>query len=360
MLLAGPSPVRACSGISCAPGTFFPVDGTVPANLRGIYWWPSNERGGATDDDGGANGEPNHVRLARVDGEEPELIDFTLEPIALGLTPAAGFLIVPETPFVAGARYVAWDLGCESGFSETAPPPDREPEPDFLYPFLIVEWSVARFDVAAAAALPNDLGALDVRPQEEGRVYAYEGAGCTTEIDVISSDVDLSLSSGASPWADALFYETAIDGEPYAPHGGAQIYPFPGTAMAGRAKELVYAKCDDEYPTGEGVDPGTHRIELSAHIPGELQRLVSNEERVTLTCPPADAGSDATVDDDDAGSSEGGRRDSGSEPRDDDDEARATGGGCDCSATGAAPVSNVFWIACAVLWLTRRRSSAVR
>jgi hypothetical protein len=83
-----------------------------------------------------------------------------------------------------------------------------------------------------------------------------------------------------------------------------------------------------------------NRFELHARIPGKSLQLVV-EGRVTLICPQPAAGTDGSVDDDDAGATDGGRRDSGSsEPRDDAGAIRATGGGCDCSAAGAPATEN--------------------
>jgi len=316
-LLVGPSTARACGGWVCHPGTFFPASGSLPANLQGIYWWPSHDWDA---DDAG------QLRLARVDGATPELIEVTLEPISDELAGRAGFLVIPETPFVEGASYVAWDLGCDGDFSPSEPPqlPSGDPVEDYTYPFLTgVEWSVARFDVVAAAPLPSELGEQVVSAQRDAEVWAYDGSACTHTLDVIARDVVLELSASADPWADALFYRSVMDGETFEPQGGAQVDPYPGTAMAGRGRELLYARCNAEEELGPSISPNTRRFELSAHIPGEDPQLTSDEVTVALSCPAPDSGSSA----------DGG-----------------------CSTTGRSGSSGVSLIALALLFVARRRA----
>lgn len=365
---------HACGGFECFPGTFFPASGTVPANLKGIYWRPSH----SWDDDGGVEGGQG-VRIARVDGATPVLLAFTLEdaPSELG----DGFLIVPDAPFVAGARYVAWDLGCDDLDASEPPPAPVAIDYEGPYPYLSnFEGSVARFSAAEAAPLPTALGELAVSAQRDDSVLVYESAGCTQSIDVIARDVELVLSSSASPWADALFYETAIEGETFEPQEGAQFDPYPGTAMAGRGQELVRTQCDIDYPQGavvgrggETIAPGTHRVELIARIPGESLLLRSDEARVALTCPApiVDAGDDAEVSDDAQvgdgdGSIDEAPRDGGSmfvphyEPDGGGDASESSTGsdssdGCSCRAASARGSSNGYVIGLALLALYGRR-----
>jgi uncharacterized protein (TIGR03382 family) len=314
-LLVGPSSASACSGWPCWPGTFFPASGSVPANLKGIYWWPSEERF----EDAGVD-DVEHLRLARVDGATPELIDFTLEPISDGLAGRPGFLIIPETPFVEGASYVAWDFGCNNfSASEPPPPPPLDGSEDIYYPFLSdVQYSVSRFDVVAAAPLPSALGELVVSAQRDTEVWVYDSGLCTDTMDVIARDVVLELSASADPWADALFYRSVMDGKTFEPQGGAQVDPYPGTAMAGRGRELLYARCN-AGGGGPGISLNRRRFELSAHIPGEDPQLTTAEVTVKLSCP------------------------SEAEP----------GGGC--STTGGSGSSGALFVSLALLWLKRRR-----
>lgn len=358
-LLVEPGQARACGGLECIAGTFHPASGSVPANLKGIYWWPSFSWG--QDDAGPGEGKLGVVRLARVDGPTPELIDVTLQPIARWVGGRDGFLVVPQTPFVAGASYVAWDPGCNE-LDDSTPPPYREPEPDFLYPFLIVEWSVARFTVAEAAPLPSELGELVVSAQRDADVWVYEDASCTGTIDVIARDVMLELSASARPWADALFYRSVMDGRAFEPQGGAQVDPYPGTAMAGRARELLYARCNAEEPLGPSIAPGTRRLEILAHVPGEDLRLTTTEATVSLSCPASDAGSDAAVDEGDGGARDGGALpdepggDGDGDVDGDGDGASRSDGGCSCRTTGGSGSSSAWVIALALLFVARRRT----
>lgn len=76
-----------------------------------------------------------------------------------------------------------------------------------------VEWAVARFTAVESAALPSSLGELAVQGQREGRVSMPVSTGECSAGAIVRA-VRLDLLDPASAWADALFYETLIDGPP--------------------------------------------------------------------------------------------------------------------------------------------------
>lgn len=360
VLLAGPA--RACSGLSCAYSAYFPRTGVVPANLKGFYWWPARDV--ALDDDGGVP-EGGELRLARVDGSEPVLIEVTLEPMPFDLAHGPGYLVVPATPFVAGGRYVAWDGGCHEALDSDVPPPVPQggsSEAGYIFPADDgLELSVARFTVAAASPLPSELGRIDSSGYRLHEVWLPDTSGsCAERVDVIGNDLELSLSAAAEAWKDALFYETRVDGERYNPIGNQQIDPQPGTPLAGREGDLVYALCIGSARDGvysEGVETGMHTAMMRAHVPGELDVLTSNEVELTLSCLEytegiLDGGArpspDAAI-----GNADGGG---------DGDRIEATAVDDDdgCSTTGASSTSSPLLIALAVMLATRRRHTARR
>jgi uncharacterized protein (TIGR03382 family) len=368
------SHAAACSGLDCFPSTYFPREGTVPANLPGIYFWP----GHSYSQDAGHELDTSSLRLARVDGDEPVLIDFTLEPIAPGLDDREGFLIVPSAPFVAGASYVAWDSGCNPGHASDVPPdePDSDPiaEEGNPYPFLRgFEFFAARFSVSEAAPMPTELGALTAETQvDEFPMHLPGGSLCSIQTEVPARELELTLHSSALPWKDALFYVTEVDGEEYEPNGGYQLDPAPGTALVGRGKDVVYTLCDDESEAqSDGVVPGHHDALVRGHVPGSSTTLSTTQVSCGLECPfrevgdgglrdagpvmPVDDASvpyaDAAVRDRDAEVDEGDGALPDRHVPIDHDESEDDG----CSAVGRAGSSSLAWLAFVLVALALRR-----
>lgn len=367
------SRAQACSGLECFPSTYFPREGTVPANLPGIYWWPGYE----WSQDAGHELDTSSLRLARVDGDEPVLIDVTLEPIAASLDDREGFLIVPSAPFVAGASYVVWDGACNHADDSDTPPPvpdtDAGEEEGNPYPFLIgFEFAVARFSVSDAAPLPTELGSLTVKGQVDNAKVSLPADGpCSTRADVSARALELELHASALPWKDALFYVTEVDAREYEPNVGYQIDPAPGTALVGRGTDLLYTLCEESEGYSEGVEQGHHEALIRAHVPGSSTILATDEVTVTLECPfiwigdgglrdggpiaPRDDASipyvDASVRDRDAALDEGDGAPPDRHVPIDHDESEDDG----CSAAGRASSSSLASLALAFLALARKR-----
>jgi hypothetical protein len=363
LLLLDAAPAYACSGLECTPSMWFPRTGTVPANLPGLLWWPSVWNGGIVLEDGGAppGADAAFVRFARVEGASFELLEFELRTLPES-DETGPFLLVPNAPLVPGASYVLWDgTSCHPDRVDLeSPPPVFVPPEDFADE--IESW-VARIRVAETAPLPNEFGSLRAEEPLLGSVLAPESSGCAESISAVYSDLLITLSDDAAPWADALFYETEVDGRRYLPIGDYhRIDAEPGTPWVGRTFDRVYTSCSPDA-VSEGVSEGRHRARMRASIPGTDIVLHSDEVSLDLRCPapPADAGPDASATDDaaldasavvDASGEEAG--DPPSIPGNDDSPSA---GGCSCSVRDRPRALGDAWpLAAAWAWaLVRSR-----
>jgi len=329
-MLGGRSVALACTGYECVPSRYFPGSVTVPANLPAFLWWPAVYWGG---DDAGSATEPSLdvLRLARIDGDRSELVDVELRP---PLDDGAPWEIVLGTPLMSGGRYVLWDAtGCRAAaISDTPPEPAAS---DFAESTV----GSVRFTVGATAPLPTTFATLTATAPALGSAEVPGGADCSEPATVLFRDLELAFSDESRPWADALFYETLVDGKPYNPTADIQgVDLAPGTPLVGRDHDRVYTRC--QAGASEGVGPGRHRALIRARVPGTDTWLKTNEVTFEFDCAaaaadPQDAGS-ATADDAGDAPSRPARR------------ANDSGG---CSIASAPGVLGPAWaIALLLLW----------
>lgn len=346
---------RACSGLECTPSVYFPSSGTVPANLPGFYWWPSDGFARAGQDSGAS--DPVElvalVRFARVDGATPEFLEVEVREPDGSWAKNGPHLIVPKAPLVPGGTYVLWDAtrAClELPSLEVPPAGPQFSDGDFGPSF---HTGQARIEAAAAAALPGELGELTAGAPMASTIWAPSGSGCSGKLEVEQSELAIDLAASAKPWADALFYRSEVDGEPYNPvgeyHQRALDYD-PGTSLAGRAREFLYTDCNggEGDVFSEGVDEGAHRALIRAVLPGSDLELHTNEVNVALACetPAADAGKVG------AGKADAGER----ARRDAEDSGADDGDGCSVSVTSGTN----SWPLAIALWLLARRRLRTR
>lgn len=263
----------------CDFNELIPADGSenVPANLPGVDYI-------------GAYGDFPSIALNSVDGE-------TLNPIGATLRTEAGRLVAtPTEAFPAGATIQVAMSGEQN--------PDCNPD-------------AVRFQTGPAATLPSDsdsLGELGVEQTIEVTTVPSSSGSCVEDQLASRARISLTLSSQASPWSAALYYEVMVDGEVW-----------------GRAPErtaLVYATCDGNV----GTALGEHEIWMRARLAGTDTTLESEHLTVRFSCDETDAG----VSQGDGGGLE---VDAGS-------GSSSSGSGCSVSSS---PGSNVWALAWALL-----------
>jgi len=303
LVAAAHSDADACSPPQCWPGFFAPgTDATVPANLPALRWRPMSGAVTASD--------PAKVILARAAAPSTPL-PFTATQLQDGT-----YHLVPSQPLTPGTAYVLTDQSMCGGGSGTAGPS-------------------VMFQTAATAPLPTSLGTLAQVSTRVGPLQvSTAGGSCSSEVEARQVGIELQLASDASPWRDALHFETLVDGQPWRASQSITDAIPPGASWRGRGVDLLYLVCKSDDPAAsQGLAAGPHEVVMRATLPGSTTVVQSNPLSVTLDCA-----SDGKPGDD--GSGGGG------------------GGGCDAGRPGSGSSSWLLLGSLAAALGLRRRSSA--
>ncbi|TXD42754.1 hypothetical protein FRC96_02380 [Lujinxingia vulgaris] len=147
------------------------------------------------------------------------------------------------------------------------------------------------FDVVEEAPLPTTLGTLRLSEPQAGDLQVSVDDECSAEIGASWVEVEVELSDEAEPWADALFFETRVDGERWSPLSAVGEELVPGSSWVGHGFDRVYTKCDSERRGNfGGVEAGEVNVMVAAFLPGEDFQQVAGDEDVVLDCEAPDPG----------------------------------------------------------------------
>ncbi|RDV36793.1 hypothetical protein DV096_17045 [Bradymonadaceae bacterium TMQ3] len=250
MMLVGGA-AWACS-VVCPGGEqgFSLAGATVPANISaGIY---------AASYDGTA---PTNMQLFNAtSGEE---VPIAIQSVALPGRDERWFYVYFNGELEPGQSY-RLDPGPECDFSEL---------PEFV------------FNVVDEAPLPTTLGTLRLSEPQTGDLQVAVDDACSIEIGASWVEVEVELSAEAEPWADALFFETRVDGERWSPLSTVGEERVPGSSWVGRGFDRVYTGCESEGTgVNGGVEGGEVNVMVAAFLPGEEFQAVAGDEDVVLEC----------------------------------------------------------------------------
>ena len=258
--LVEPASTYACASPVCVHDQFLPRAGSVPANIRALAWAP------------GYN----------VDQDEESAVSLpSLECTAAdGGTRALDFNALPEgrpdrlelrEPLTAGER-----CRLSSGINECPL--------EWGAPYL--EDSV-EFEVGESSPLPETLGLIAVAGPKREEIELAANASCSELVPACVIHSSVLLSEAASPWKDALLYETLIDGEPFAAWRRMAVPDELGGLYNGRDADVVYAligEVPENLLTTRDLDPGEHTISIQARLPGSTVTLQTPPVTINLDC----------------------------------------------------------------------------
>lgn len=313
LLLAVEPSAHACSGCSDR-SRVSPSTGTaLPANALGIAWDPSSSV---------PAGELPVLHAVDTDQELP------VEALEVG-----ALVFVHPTDAVASGQSYRFTLPLDdcSLMGETVTLEANQP-----------------------VAVPEvSLGTLVASAPTLGNVPVPADISCTEDVEGVRVDVDLQLSPELQPLADALMYETYVDGERWS-HDPAYYHEFyPGSSWNGqRGSDRLVELCID----GVGGSPEPRTVQMVARVVGAPEVVYeSNAVEVVLDCsmiPAAVETDGATGAEGSSGMGDGtGDGTSGADggATDGDD------GGCACATDGRSTTPGLLWAMLAVLGLARRR-----
>lgn len=232
----------------------------MPANVPGLYWRPMSGFG--------ASVKPENAVLESTAAPGTS-IALTAQQLANG-----DYLLIPATPLVAGGSYRLTDR------STCAQTGDRGPE--------------VVFQVGPEVPVPSSLGGLSAAAVEVMEMDVATASGsCFSRATVAQTSIELMAESAATPWIDALHFETLVDGKPWHYFTSINVQPPPGTSAAGRARDRVFAVCASNDPgLFEGLAAGKHVVKMQATLPGTTQVMMSESVDVTLSCTEPPKGSE--------------------------------------------------------------------
>ncbi|RAL23973.1 hypothetical protein DL240_07435 [Lujinxingia litoralis] len=250
MMLVGGA-AWACS-VACPGGEqgFSLAGATVPANISaGVY---------AASYDGTA---PTNLQLFNVNsGEE---VPIAVQSVALPGREERWFYVYFNGELTPGESY-RLAPGAECDLSEL---------PEFV------------FDVVEEAPLPQSLGTLKLSEPESGELTVMADGSCSEEIAATWVEVEVELSAEAEPWADALFFETRVEGQRWSPMSGVGEERVPGSSWVGRGFDRVFTSCDTESAGAlGGVEAGEVNVMMAAFLPGSDFQAVAGDGDVVLNC----------------------------------------------------------------------------
>lgn len=255
-----PAPASACSCIGTRSGFLIANHSVVPANIGGIPWAGDRERTDAGDfvverleDHGWAT-----LAFNAADSSESPVCSRTSPAESPG---GALWIIVPDQGFRPGGRYRFTHVGGSA---------DRQ----------IIEIVVDQ------RRLENDGAPAWIRTGEALRksLVVWTRAGmCSTSIPAAQESLEIVLPE---PWArfkEVLLFGVMVDGQHWRPARGLCDDIPPGLSWVGRGKEIVFAQCGGEIPAAYSLEPGRHRVEMVAWLPG-TSLLARADTEVVLEC----------------------------------------------------------------------------
>ena len=247
-VLATPSVSMGCEEPICWGSGLVPGDGaTVPANLPAMAWLPTD----------GPLSPDATLTLRTADKNIPLTMESQrINGQAIVLARFEG--VIPSTSIQASAPET-----CRFG-------PKGTP---------------ATITVGPSAPLPKSLGHLNLVSDQIGPLTVGTSMGsCSTVINARQALIQLVPSIEATPWVDAMVFNTLVDGKPYIKTESiGERAPF-GASWVGRGKERVYVDCDSDRGAFQGVTPGPHTVVIQARIPGVEGVLSSDPLTVDLLC----------------------------------------------------------------------------
>lgn len=244
-------PADACSAPQCWPGAFVPGDNaTIPENAPGFYWRPSIASGQPAD--------PSTVQLRDV-ADPGTSLGFTATQL-----PNGDYLLTPDAPLVAGARYALEDRSICNGTT-----------------------THATFTAGPAAPLPTSLGSMGIigHGNRLPIQVATASGSCSTEVDAEVLGIELVTSADATPWKDLLLYETIVDDQPWSNQASINAPVTPGQSWKGRGADTLYRICK---PNADALQPGLaiggHYVRFRATLPGAATSLATSPTLIELMC----------------------------------------------------------------------------
>ncbi len=246
-------PGEACEPSACHGGLFLHSDASLPANIAGIAWWQS--------------GRLAEFVLERQTGKRWAPIPTTVLPER---PKSSVSLVSPKSrkKFQVGT----YRLTAKRGYCSDQEAFAGSPGPITIH-------------IRPAAPKPAGALILSAAAPVVGTVRVATSVGsCSTVVSGSQVVVSAALPSNAQPWRDALLWRTTVDDKPWRPSPSLPVWVPPGQSWQGRGKDLLYTSCAKSAPPARRLEPGKHKVQMFARLPGTPIELASNVLTIELPC----------------------------------------------------------------------------
>lgn len=247
---------EACTPSPCDGGLFIPEKGAMPANARGVFWWPSSRS------------VPQLEKRVSITDAKGHRVPFGIE-----LESPSGRLLVlkpKRRPAPGTTLAIQTDVTCPHGrwWGGTG----RE----------------ATVRITPKRPLPRageKLG-LRVTASKRGELKVATSSGaCSEVVQAAFVDIRATLPAAVKPWADLLLWRTEVDGKPWYASPSLPVAIPPGRSWVGRGKDRVYRECGVRFGgTYQSLSQGKHTVVMKARVAGTTVELSTTPVTFELSC----------------------------------------------------------------------------
>jgi hypothetical protein len=280
-----PSEVNAC--FCPTPGIGFSTsDGVAPANAQGVvffcrYCTYIDKRGNRQ------LPEISQFRVEQVVDSGQVRIGFSLDAISKKL-----LLVRPNKRMKAGSRYRFSYNRCIPFY--------RTRDGKLLKRLCKPDWISVEITMGKESLLPRKSPAgLIVGQIEKGQLKIKASGSCSANVEAGKRSIKLALTPLESKFKNSLMFETTVDGMPWIPLADQCDEIVPGRSWKGIGTDLLFLICSDAERASfrswekivkepgssiSGLTKGTHKVRMTATLPGVGVIADSGEVEVEIGC----------------------------------------------------------------------------
>lgn len=258
-LSLAPADAEACScGFGCANELI--VGQALPKNAPGIPWW--FEAKNYSPAPRALEKRVELVRLGRSGAKTP--VDVRVERD----TDHGVWLIVPEESWRIDAVYQVGVHRIQPNCRRNSPV------------------RTAQFRAVGAVQGARNLG-LETDAVERRRIsLSHSGGGCSSAGPAGVRNVRPAHATETELVSGAMMMEMFVDGQRYRPYPSLCAQEPPGSSLFGRNTHQLIVACEGAYLEGDALlEPGAHRVEMRASLPGTDIEFDTRPVNVRVYCP---------------------------------------------------------------------------
>ena len=269
------SPCSCPADAFSASGFAGPAEARLPANAAGVIWYDSeNWRSRPVQQQPDpADVLSSRLSVRMLNGQD---WDAPLPTVVTAVPDFPGvFVVAPEGGFVAGARYFFVESEREDDW--------WRPGDD---PWDLQAGVIATIDSQDLLRTDTTL-TLNATPSVFETLRVARSFRCDAVERLPQVHIEARLDGMGHRWRDQFLYRTLVDGRRWRETSTTctrvQLRP---RTWADTGNDVLYSRCgEDPWHVYHGLDPGPHRVQMQAFLPGTDILLETETLTVDLSCP---------------------------------------------------------------------------